>query len=69
MQITSRRAQPVIFLIAPCLLDKERARKYVMMDSLQGFKSGSQRRLSILIPVRDEAAKAVSPPEEEQRHR
>lgn len=30
-----------------------------MAASVQGFKSGSQRRLSVEIPLRDESAKSV----------
>ena len=33
---------------------------FQLKNCMQGFKSGSQRRLSVQIPIRDESAKAVS---------
>ncbi len=42
------------------------SRHNLIKVSLQGFKSGSQRRLSVQIPVRDETAKAVSLPHRSQ---
>ena len=57
---------PAVVHHRPHILLPVSAQAQMQKVSLQGFKSGSQRRLSVQIPVRDESAKAVSPPHRSQ---